>query len=170
MKPFIPLVVLLLVLHATPTHLAQEKEPKQRETFDKAELLSVRGDRTESTPVRLRFDSDSLIVESRKTGATLLTLKYSDIVSAEYSYSKHPRWKAGVATAAAATVVCLPLLILALPIAIPLAFSKSKRHWLTIRMEGQYAVLKLDKTNRKLVLPALEVRTGKRVEALGESK
>jgi hypothetical protein len=51
---------------------------------------------------------------------------------------------------------------------IPLAFSKSRRHWLTVRTQEDYLVLKLDKSNRQIVIPAFEVRTGIKVESVGE--
>ncbi len=135
------------------------------EVFDRVDLLIVDGERTESVPVRLRLDKELCFIESRKSGAVLKVFRYADIKSAEYSYSKHPRWKAGAGTAIGSAIV-LPLLI----VAIPLAFSKSKRHWLTIRSETDYAVLRLDKHNQKAILPAFEVHSGVEVEALGESK
>ena len=162
-------LLLAVVLGCAPTGVAQEKPSKAADVFEKVEMLVPRGDETERVKVRLRLGADSLVVESRKTGAVLKTLPYGEIKGAEYSYSKHPRWKAGVGTAAGSLLVA-PLFLLALPIAIPLAFSKSKRHWLTVRGERDYVVLKLEKDSRKLILPAFEVRSGVSVEALGESK
>ena len=163
------ILLLAVVLGCAPSGAAQVNPPIAADVFEKVEMLVPRGDETEKIKVRLRLGPDSLLVESRKTGAILKTLPYAEIEGAEYSYSKHPRWKAGVGPAAGSLLVA-PLFLLALPIAIPLAFSKSKRHWLTVRGERDYVVLKLEKDSRKLILPAFEVRTGVRVEALGESK
>ncbi len=66
-----------------------------------------------------------------------------------YSYSKHPRWKAGTAAA-------VPLFVFAIPI----FFMKSKKHWLTIQGEGDFAVLRLHKGNYKQVAAALQSHTG----------
>ena len=167
----VSLVLLFSALMAgiAPSAAAQSQAPRDVDVFERVEMLVPRGDRTEKVKVRLRLGPDALVVESRKTGAVLKTIPYAGIEGAEYSYSKHPRWKAGVGTAAGALLVA-PLFLLALPIAIPLAFSKSKRHWLTVRGERDYVVLKLEKDTRKLVLPAFEVRSGVKVEALGESK
>lgn len=159
----------MLTCNATPRLLAQEKSANVAEVFEKIDMLMVRGDKTDTRAVRLRLAEDSLIVESRNDGSVLKSIKYADIKSAEYSYSKHPRWKAG-AGVAAGSLVFAPLLILALPIAIPLAFSKARRHWLTIRSEQDYVVLRLDKNNRKVLLPAFEVHSHIKVEALGENK
>jgi hypothetical protein len=162
-------LLLVLVLGIVPDGIAQTRPAKNADVFEKVEMLVPQGDGSEKVKVRLRLGPDALVVESRKTGAVLKTIPYAGIKSAEYSYSKHPRWKAG-AGAAAGSLLLAPVFLLTLPLAIPLAFSKSKRHWLTVRGEQDYVVLKLEKDNRKLVLPAFEVRSGVTVEALGESK
>jgi hypothetical protein len=169
MKSTALILIFILISVSGPELFAQEKISQHADVFEKVEMISVRGDKADHVSVRLRLEEDSLVIESRKTGSTLKNFKYSDIKSAEYSYSKHPRWKAGVGTAAG-SLIFAPLLFIALPIAIPLAFSKAKRHWLTIKSEQDYVVLKLDKNIRKLMLPAFEVRSHIKVEALGESK
>ena len=127
MKPAVLMLLITFTLIFPPKLFAQDKSPKSADVFDKVEMLSIRGDKADKVSVRLRLEADSLILESRKTGTVLKNFKYSDIKSAEYSYSKHPRWKAGVGTAAG-SLLAGPLFILALPVAIPLAFSKAKRH------------------------------------------
>lgn len=168
MRAICCVIIAVVLASLAPPTLAESGRPGT-DVFDRVELLVVSGDKTERVPVRLRLDADMLLVESRKTGAVIKSFRYSDISGAEYSYSKHPRWKAGAGTAIGSAVV-FPLAILALPVAIPLAFSKSKRHWLTIKTDSDYAVLKLDKRNQKAILPAFEVHSGVKVEALGESK
>lgn len=169
MKSTALILIFILISVSNPELFAQEKNSKGADVFEKVEMISIRGDKADKVSVRLRLEESSLIVESRKTGGVLKDFKYSDIKGAEYSYSKHPRWKAGVGTAAG-SLIFAPLIFIALPIAIPLAFSKSKRHWLTIKGEKDYVVLKLDKNIRKVLLPAFEVRSHIKVEALGESK
>src|ERR1051326_7747377 len=139
MKPVAFILLIILTFNAAPNLFAQEKKTATAEVFEKLDMLVVRGDKADTTAVRLRFADDSLIVESHKTGGVLKSFKYADIISAEYSYSKHPRWKAGLGTALG-SLAAGPLFILALPIAIPLAFSKAKRHWLTLRSEQDYVV------------------------------
>jgi hypothetical protein len=56
------------------------------------------------------------------------------------------------------------------PVGLGLAASKSKRHWLTIKTADDYCVLRLDKDISKLVIPAIETRTGLVVEDIGEMK
>ena len=84
---------------------------------------------------------------------------------AEYSYSKNPRWKTGLGLGAA-SILFPPLLL----VAIPLGFTKHRRHWLTFQSNTDYAVLKLSKNNRKLIIPTFDTKTGIKVAANGESK
>lgn len=169
MKLITPVLIIALALSLIPKCVAQEKNLQATDTFEKVKMLDLRGGEADEIQVRILLKEASLTIESRKTNRILKDFKYSDIKSAEYSYSKHPRWKAGIGTAAGA-LLYPPVLLLALPVAIPLGFSKSKRHWLTIRTENDYAVLRLDGERRRLLLPAFEVRSGIKVEALGENK
>jgi hypothetical protein len=93
------------------------------------------------------------------------TFLYTDIKSAEYSYSKNPRWKTGLGLGAA-SIIFPPLLL----VAIPVGFTKHRRHWLTVRTENDYAVLKLSKSTRKLFMPTFETKSGVKIEAVGEDK
>ena len=70
-----------------------------------------------------------------------------------------PRWKSGIGLAVAFGIFALPVF-----------FMKGKKHWLTIAAEGDFAVLRLDKNNYRIILPTFEARTGKRVEAVAEEK
>lgn len=134
-------------------------------TFEKAELLIPNGDNVSEKSVRLIFLEDSLQIESKGKEMIIKTFKYSDIKDAEYSYSKNPRWKTGLGLGAV-SLLFPPLLL----IAIPVGFSKHRRHWLTIRTENDFAVLKLSKSNRKLILPAFETKTGVDIKGRGENK
>ena len=135
------------------------------EVFDKVEILVPDGDKIRERGVRLRFLENELQIETTADKKIFKTFKYAEIEDAEYSYSKNPRWKTGLGLGAA-SIVFPPLLL----IAIPLGFSKHRRHWLTIRTGEDYAVLKLSKSNRKLILPAFETKTGVDVKGKGENK
>ena len=98
-------------------------------------------------------EEDRLLLTNKKKSEVLKTFEYKDIKSAEYSHSKHPRWKTG-------TALIIPLTIFALPF----FFLKGKKHWLTIQTQGDYAVLKLDKKNYKFINAAFEGHSGVAVE------
>lgn len=135
------------------------------QVFEKVELLVPKGEEIAEKSVRLRFEAEELRIEAASDGSLLKSFKYADIKNAEYSFSKNPRWKTGLGLGAA-SVVFPPLLL----VAIPLGFSKHRRHWLTVKTADDYAVLKLSKSNRKLILPAFETSTGVEVSGKGESK
>ncbi len=95
------------------------------------------------------------MIEVDKDNEIFKSFPYESIKSAEYSNSKHPRWKAGIGAAIAVGVFALPLF-----------FMKGKKHWLTIKTGDDYAILRLDKDNYKIILPTFEARTGKKVETV----
>lgn len=128
------------------------------DTFTNVKLMINTGEKAEEQDAVLRFEDAALIIYGRG-GSPLKTLAYADIKGAEYSYSKSPRWKSGIGAAIAVGIFALPVF-----------FMKGKKHWLTIAAEKDFAVLRLDKKNYKLVLPTFEARTGRRVEAVSEEK
>ncbi len=135
------------------------------EVFERIEMISQTGEKIVETDVSVHFGNDSMEIRASKTGAVLKTFKYTDIKNAEYSYSKNPRWKTGLGLGATA-IVFPPILL----VAIPLGFTKHRRHWVTMRTEKDYAVLKVSKSVRKIFIPSFETHSSVKVEALGESK
>jgi len=135
------------------------------QTYRNIELLEPSGSATKETSVRVEFCSDSMVIIGGSGRAVLKEMKYADITAAEYSYTKKPRWKTGLGLGAAAFV--FPALFL---IAIPIGFSKHRRHWVTVRTGNDFAVLKVGKGIRKIFIPAFETRSGVRITALGDDK
>lgn len=132
--------------------------------FGKIELLVPNGDKVEEKSVVVTFAENSMLIVAKQSQFSK-TFLYSDIKSAEYSYSKNPRWKTGLGLGAA-SIIFPPLLL----VAIPIGFTKHRRHWLTVRTENDYAVLKLSKSTRKLFIPTFETKSGVKIEAVGEDK
>lgn len=128
------------------------------DTFTNVRLIVNTGDKGEEQEAILLFEETALVIRS-KSGAVLKTMAYADIKGAEYSYAKSPRWKSGIGLAVAFGIFALPVF-----------FMKGKKHWLTIAAEKDFAVLRLDKNNYRIILPTFEARTGKRVEAVAEEK
>ena len=135
------------------------------ERFGKIEMIVQNGNNVNEKSVIVTFNENSMTVKAENSSLEK-TFNYSEIISAEYSYSKNPRWKTGLGLGAAAFFLFPPILF----VAIPLGFSKHRRHWLTVRTENDYAVLKLNKSTRKLFIPAFETKSGVRIEAVGEDK
>jgi hypothetical protein len=156
---------LIAGIAVTSVQSVPAQRPGGRHVFEKMEMLEYDGKHTRETTVNVRFTDDTIEIESASRGGTIRRFKYTDIRALEYSYTKNPRWKTGLGLGAAALVIP-PLLL----IAIPIGFTKHRRHWITIRGENDYAVLQVSKSIRKLFIPALETYTKVRVEALGDDK
>jgi hypothetical protein len=144
----------------TPT-VAVNRVPANRQQyplveFKDAKVREQQGDKTADIDARLQYGSDALVIaKSNSTPqkpAILKTLKYSDITGAEYTFGKSPR--------VSAAVFVSPFFLM----------NSSKSHWLTVKAAGDYALLRLDKSNYKLVLAELEKRSGVKVESIGEDK
>lgn len=156
------LLVLTIWINASKSVSAQVAQNAPR--FSEIELLVPNGSRADEKSVVVTFTADSMLIAAKNSRFDK-TFLYSDIKSAEYSYSKNPRWKTGLGLGAV-SIVFPPLLL----IAIPIGFTKHRRHWLTVRTEKDYAVLKLSKSNRKLFMPTFETKSGVKIEAVGEDK
>lgn len=141
--------------------VAQTASPQ---VFDKVSMVIADGEKTKQVAVKIRLGETAMTIES-KSGAVLKTMDYEDLKTAEYSYSKNPRWKTGLGLGAAS--LAFPPLLL---VAIPLGFTKHRQHWLTINGTDEYAVLKLSKSVRKVFMPAFEVKSKINIAAQGEDK
>ena len=80
---------------------------------------------------------DYLEIRTHK-GEPLKKFNYTEISSADYSFSQHPRWKTAVFLS--------PWALL----------SKGKKHWYTIHAGEDFAILRLDKNNYRQVTAAVE--------------
>lgn len=156
-------VVILLLSMTTQVFLAPASNAST--SFDNIELMEPNGDNLRERSVRVIFDETSMRFVSRQSGTVLKEWSYDKIRSAEYSYTKNPRWKTGLGLGAAS--IAFPPLLL---IAIPVGFTKHRRHWVTIRTDDDFAVLKVGKGVRKVFMPAFETRTSVVIKALGDDK
>ena len=159
------LTATLLLALLTFSAMRAPAQMTRSETFEKIQLLVTEGDKIREIDVRVTLTPEEMIIEPRGDNGPRMVMKYSEIRAADYSYTKNPRWKTGLGLGATA-LVFPPMLLIALP----LAFTKHRRHWVTIRGEKDYAVLKVSKSIRKVFTPAFETYSNVRVEALGENK
>ncbi len=162
MKNITSILICLIILTPLMSISAQTKEVNP--TFNKVKILQQEGDEINQRSVIVTFLEDEITINSDENNVNK-TFKYADIKNVEYSYSKTPRWKSGLGLGA--TAVLFPPILL---VAIPLGFTKHKRHWLTIKTEDDYAVLKLSKGDRKIFMPTFETKSGITIEAVGEDK
>ena len=119
----------------------------QGQTFREVKFLKVVGAKTKEVKAHLIVAGDSIRVLDPKSARTLKAVPYSEIKAASYSFSKHRRWRAGLAVAAVVHMFAAPLF-----------FMKGKKHWLTFEMEEDYLALRLDKSNFEGILAAVDRR------------
>src|ERR1700742_1900109 len=87
---------LIFLLIFSPFMRASAQTTAKAETYEKIEILSPDGENIREIAVRVRFNKDSLEIEATKTNEIIKKFNYSEIQSAEYSYTKKPRWKTGI--------------------------------------------------------------------------
>ena len=124
--------------------------------FGKIKLSVQDGEKTKLRKGRIIFYQDELCILPAKGDA--VSISYREIQAATYSFSKHPRWKAGIGLAVAVGVFALPVF-----------FMKSKKHWLTIQCSTHSTVVQLSKKNFQQVVAELESRAVLDVERILES-
>jgi len=164
MKSISPVVFVAIILaFLLPAESLGQK--RAAESFRNIEMLEAAGDRTRETSVRVEFRGDSMAVVGISSGKVIKEMNYSDITAAEYSYTKNPRWKTGLGLGAAAFI--FPPLLL---VAIPIGFTKHRRHWVTVRTGNDFVVLKVGKGVRKMFMPAFETHSSVKISALGDDK
>ena len=127
------------------------------QTFTNIRLVVSDGKKGKEVKARLVLADEHVQVQQPPAGGVLKELDYSDLKAATYSYSKHPRWKETIGLGIAIGVFALPLL-----------FSKSKKHWMTLQAEGDHMALRLHKKNFAMIIAAVESQTGLSVERVAE--
>lgn len=118
------------------------------------ELVVPDGKKSKETDAVLRINEENfqILVEKQKYKEHDKNFDFSNIKSADYSYSKKPMLSGGGAVAAA---VLVGLFVL------PFLFIKKKNHWLTVQTEKEFAVLKLDRSNYRAVIAEFETHNVK---------
>ncbi|MDQ3491225.1 MAG: hypothetical protein M3449_09230 [Acidobacteriota bacterium] len=113
------------------------------------ETLVSEGKKSKEVNSTLNFGDKSFRLVSNKPGLVSKEMTYSEIKTADYSYSKKPLLSTGGAVAMA---------ILTGLIVLPFLFMKKKQHWLTVRTDNDYAVIKLDKENFRQIQSEFEIK------------
>lgn len=91
----------------------------------------------------LNFGGDKLQIRSRRSNELFKEFKYADIISVEHSYKKKPMFSLSTGSAIALTVMTgLPVFL------IPRG---KERHWLNIVSDSDFAVLKIENDNYRMI-------------------
>lgn len=137
---FVSLITVISVLTVT-THFTQTADKK----YD-IELVVSDGKKSVETDAVLTFGEKSFTVVPDKNSfkSSAKDLVYTDIKTADKSYSKKPMLSGGGAVATA--------LLVGFIFALPFLFIKKKKHWMTVQTADEFAVMKLgDKNYRQIV-------------------
>jgi hypothetical protein len=135
------------------------RDAKRPNEFSDVKLLVKTGDKIKETDVVIIFQASRLVIRSQELGVNMKLFPYSEMISADYSYSTHPLWRSGSGASGVINVLALPVF-----------WMKGKKHWLSIKTAGDFGVLRLDKDNRGPIITAFEKHTKKKVHDLGEEK
>lgn len=144
MKTLSALLVAALFLVTTPFALARAVP----NTSFAVDALVTDGKKSKEVESSLNFAETSFKTVA-KNNVLVKEFNYADVQAADYSYAKKPLLSTG---GKVASVIFLGVF------ALPLLFQKKKQHWLTIRTEKDYVVMKLDKDNFRQILSEFEVR------------
>jgi hypothetical protein len=104
------------------------------------------------------FEADKVVVKSRRKNEIFKEIKYSDLKSAEHTYSKRP-WLSEAIGSAALTIAT----------GFPLHFGRDEKNWLTVIGESDFFVLKLENDNYRQIKAEFEIRKVK-VETINSDK
>lgn len=134
------IIAIIFAMTTTPFALATDYE---------VELVVADGKKSKETDAVLTVSEQNLSVTPDKQTFKQHTknFAYSDIKSADYSYSKKPMLSGG---GAIATAIFVGILV------IPFLFMKKKNHWLSVQTEKEFAVLKLDGSNFRAIVAELK--------------
>jgi hypothetical protein len=138
MKKFTATTLLIAFLLPTATLAQAVKNHYEVELF--ANPNPGRKDTREVNAV-LIFDNDVLRIESRRNKTLLKEFKYSELKSVEHSFSKNP-----LSTRPSTTAIILTVMT-----GIPVFLFRKEKHWLNIVSEKDFAVLKIENDNFRLI-------------------
>jgi len=119
------------------------------ETNFKVKTITIGGKRLKESAATLKFSENSFSAVKRKKNLTFKEFNYADIVSAEYSYSKTP-------VVSRFGVIAASLFIGVF--AYSLMLLKKKQHWLAVRTNDDYLMLRLDGKNYQNILGEFDAR------------
>lgn len=125
------------------------------------ELVVPEGKKSVETDADITFDVNSfkVVPDKPKYASSAKEFAYTEIKNADHSYSKKPMLSGGGAVATA--------LLVGFIFAIPFLFIKKKKHWMTVRTEKDFAVIKLGDKNFKQIVAEFETH-GVKVAELGD--
>lgn len=149
MKQAVGLLLIILLIQI-PCALGQQEAKINR--YEVEILANPNPGKKDTRQVNsvIMFEAESIKIQSRRSSEYFKEFKYSDILSAEHSYTKKPFYSLSLGTTIALTALTgLPLFLLP---------RKKERHWLTIVTDTDFAVMKVENDNYRMLRNEFIVR------------
>jgi hypothetical protein len=134
-----------LFLILTLLHIWQPLAHAQSESVYEAQILVGSGKNIEAKPVEISLESDRVKIRGSKKSFETKYISFSEIESADYTFSDRPRYTVATLGALAFGVAALPIF-----------FMKTKKNWLTINADKNSAILQLQSDNYRMLLLAMQ--------------
>lgn len=145
MQKTIPAILIVLVLQSVLTY--GQTTPNRYEVEIFANPNAGRKDTREVNAV-IVFEKEMLRIESRRKPKIFKEFKYSDIISAEHSFSKAPFFSDSTAAILLTAMTGFPVFLLV----------KKEKHWLIIASGDDFAVLKIENDNYRMIKLELAIK------------
>lgn len=143
------IIVLTLILQFMATSAFAQTGPNRYEVEILKNPNAGRKDTREVNSV-LIFEKDAVRIQSRRSREIFKEFRYSDIRSAEHSFGSRQPFQMSKGTAVTLSLLSgMPLLLLA---------RQKDKHWLIVATDDDYAVMKIENDNYRLIRMELIVK------------
>jgi hypothetical protein len=125
----------------------------QSVTFNQVRLLVADGDRAREREGTLQLSNAQVSVVAQSGGAPMMSLANGSVTGIFYSRSKQPRWRDASGQQIESKLDLGRL-----------GFLRGDRNWIILLTSGEPVILRIEDSALRTVLPALQERTGHRVQ------
>ncbi|HXH70549.1 MAG TPA: hypothetical protein VNI60_09490 [Pyrinomonadaceae bacterium] len=139
MKAINLFLILILSLICQPLGRAQDQ------SVYKVQMLVGSGKNIEAKSAVISLESDRIKIRGSKKPFETKYISFTEIESADYTFSDRPRYTVATLGALAFGVAALPVF-----------FMKTKKNWLTINADKNSAILQLQSDNYRMLLLAMQ--------------
>lgn len=145
MKFTVYLTVLSLILISVPFSLAQSTSSYEVDMF----VSDGKKNKQTDAVLMIKNNSFQIIPDKDKYKSQAKEIGFSNVNVADYSHSEKPLLSTG---GAITSVILLGVF------AIPFFFMKKKQHWLSVRTENDFAVMKLKNDNFRQIIAEFDTK------------
>jgi serine/threonine-protein kinase len=122
-------------------------------TFDDVRVLISENGKAREREGILRLGDGHVVVHASLGGAPIVSIANSVLRGIFYSRSKQPKWRDASGQEVESRIDLGPM-----------GFFRGDRNWIILQTRGEPVILRIEDSAMKTVLPALEVRTGHKVQ------